>query len=208
MVQTTLPRELRDMVYEFVLDDSYVAVDQSRDRYDNEPSPCTCLAYYDVRPAKQDSTVAATSPPDGTYQMKPFICWVRVPLVLQPVHIIDKTYVGPVFVDKLADQCYKRVFTLHDPASIESFVERNEVDLISAVDILLGKDFFLPTYDRSSDGSRCDRYAIEAIIKGLEHLSDLKTTCRITIRMLVWPSRYNPETEDWDPFFDALHIIL
>jgi hypothetical protein len=44
MVQTKLPRELRDMVYDFVLDNLHVAVDQSRDRDSNEPSPCTCLA--------------------------------------------------------------------------------------------------------------------------------------------------------------------
>jgi hypothetical protein len=134
---------------------------------------------------------------------------VRVPLVLQPLHVMDKIYIGHVFVDELADQCYKKkVFTIHDPASIESFVERNEDDLINAIDIVIGKDVFLPTYDRSSDGSRCDRYFTEAINKGLEHLSTLKITCRITIRMLVSPSRYNLETEDWDPFFDALHIIL
>jgi hypothetical protein len=150
MVQTKLPRELCDMVYDFVLDNSHVAVDQSRDRDSNEPSPCTCLVCYDVRPAKQDSTVAATpSPPDGTYQIKPFICRVRVPLVLQPLHVMDKNYIGHVLVNKLADQCYKKkVFTIHDPASIESFVERNEDDLINAIDMLIGKDVFFPTYDK------------------------------------------------------------
>jgi hypothetical protein len=181
MVLTKLPRELRDMVYEFIFDKSHIAVDHTIS------SPiCNCMAGDESSLHGEDSKYVAMFPEckgvrifDRAY----LSAQMKVMSKLHPLHIMNKNYVGAAFLSELAGTCHKKkVFTIHNPASVATFVGGSEVDLIKAVDVVISDNIHYPVIYQGPN-----IYPTEAIVQAIGHLSNLNTTCRITIRMLVFP---------------------
>jgi hypothetical protein len=218
MVQTKLPRELRDMVYEYIQELDNVSVDCALWSY----GPLDTHRFFGSAHGDHRCRCSACdkfNDGDTIRSLTSRSMWGIAP------HVTNQDYVGAVFRDELMERWYKtKPFTIHNPASIESFTKRcmrgltiKPAELVNTVEVLITDHTLFPapipdpdfppfsTGHLYHDPNLPVVYPTDDIIKGIAHLSTLKTTCRITIRIPVWPRLL---TRDLEAFMEALYKIF